>query len=67
VPTHADDPRIDDTARGELHAEAESHRRALEGLSPRDTEAVVAEVNRHLDRVIEIMRDLVARAALRAV
>jgi hypothetical protein len=62
MPLRPYDARIDDAARHELDAEAERHRRALEGLTTRDTEALVTEANRHLDRVGEIMVDLARRA-----
>ena len=59
--TGSDDPRIDDVARSELAAEAERHRAALGALTTRDGVAAAAEVDHHLDRVEEIMRDFVRR------
>jgi DNA-binding GntR family transcriptional regulator len=58
----SDDARIDDAARRELDAEAERHSKAVGGLTTRDAEAAAAEADRHIERVREIMRDLVRRS-----
>ena len=62
---HANDPRLDDLARHELTAETAKHRDALGGQTDRQWEEAVAEAHRHLDRVHEIMENLMARATVR--
>jgi hypothetical protein len=52
---------LDELAGLELGAEAERHRRSLDGLTLRDTGPIVAEASRHFDRVGEIMRDFARR------
>jgi hypothetical protein len=59
----SDDAKLDDQARRELGEETQRHREALSGLTARQVDAVVAEANRHLDRVIEIMRAMARRVA----
>ena len=58
--------RLDEQARRELDEEAERHRQALAAMTARDTDAVVAEANRHFDRVQEVMRAFALRANRRA-
>ena len=57
-------PGLDHEARAELESETRRHRESLAGLTPRDTGKVVAEANRHLDRVQAIMRALAHRATV---
>lgn len=53
--------RLDEQARRELDEETEVHRRALQAISVRDIDGVVAEANRHFRRVQEIMRAFARR------
>jgi hypothetical protein len=52
---------LDEQAERELAEETQRHREALAGLTPRDSEAIATEANRHFDRVQEIMRSLARR------
>jgi hypothetical protein len=55
--------KLDAQARRELDEETQRHREALSGLTANQVDAVVAEANRHLGRVNEIMRAMVGRAS----
>lgn len=53
--------KLDAQAARELEEERQRLERNLGAMGPKDSGAIAREVDRHMDRVEEIMRELVSR------